>query len=140
MKAKVKAGSIYKQKKSPYWWIKFYVPGRPTPIRESTKTEDLEEAQRYLHRRLGETATGKFKSLEPERIKVNTLFDHVVEEYEIQGLASFPQLKTRLNKHLRPFFGTMRAAQVGTRQIKTYIKQRQKVGAENATINRELEV
>jgi integrase len=139
MKAKVKAGSIYKQKKSPYWWIKFYVPGRPAPIRESTKTENLEEAQRYLHRRLGETATGKFNSLETERIRVNALLDLVVEDYDIRKLASRPQLTVRLKHYLLPFFGHLRAAQVGSRQISAYIKQRQRAGAENSTINRELE-
>jgi integrase len=139
MKAKVKAGSIYKQKKSPYWWIKFYVPGRPTPIRESTKTEDLEEAQRYLYRRLGETAVGKSSGTGPERVKVNELFDLVVEDHESNGRASVVQLKGRLKNYLRPFFGAMRASQVGTRQIKTYIAKRQKDGAMNATINRELE-
>jgi hypothetical protein len=137
---KTKAGSIYQRANSPFLWVKFYVPGNPKPIRESTKTADPDEAQRYLHRRLGEVATGKFAGTEPERIKVNGLFDLVEEDYENNGRASGKMLRSRLKNHLRPFFGALRASQVGSRQIANYIAKRRKEGAENATINRELEI
>jgi hypothetical protein len=140
MAQRVKAGSLYKQAKSPYWWVKFYIPGQPQPIRESTKTENRGEAERFLHRRLGGVATGAFVSLEPERVKVNELFDMLVIDYENNGRSSLKQVQVRLKKHLRPSFGSLPAARVGTVQVKTYISKRRRAGAKNATINRELEI
>src|SRR5579883_2403884 len=134
-----KAGSLYKQKNSRFWWVKYYRPGNSDPVRESTGTENEEEAQKFLWRRLGEVATGKFVGLEPERIKVNELFDFLEEDYETRGRASIKQLKLRLKAHLRPFFGGLKAATVGTRQISTYVAKRKREKAKNATINRELE-
>ncbi|HKW35868.1 MAG TPA: tyrosine-type recombinase/integrase [Candidatus Acidoferrum sp.] len=40
--------------------------------------------------------------------------------------------------HLEPFFGNMRAVNVGTDQIAAYVLQRKEAKAANATINREL--
>jgi integrase len=139
MAQRAKAGSLYKQAKSPYWWVKFYIPGQVKPIRESTGTTNADEAQRFLHRRLGEVATGAFVSLEPERVKVNELLAMLEEDYENNGRGSAKQLQSRLKQHLRPFFGQLKAATVGTRQISGYITKRKKAGAKNATINRELE-
>lgn len=134
-----KTGSIYKQKNSRFWWVKYYRPGDPKPIRESTGTEDHDEAQSFLWRRLGEVATGKFQGLEPERIKVSELFNMLQEDYESRGRATLRQLKLRVKVHLRPFFGALKASTVGTRQITTYVAKRKRDGAKNATINRELE-
>jgi integrase len=134
-----KSGSIYKQKNSKFWWVKYYLPGNPNPIRESTKTENEDDAQNYLWRRLGDVGAGKFLGLEPEKILVNELFDMLVEEYTLNGRASLRELNIRLNKSLRKFFGGLRAATVGTRQVQAYILKRKKEGVKNATVNRELE-
>lgn len=135
-----KSGSLYKQKNSKFWWIKYYTPNSPKPIRESTKTEDEGEANNVLWRRLGEVATGRFNGLEPERIKANELFDMFEEDYENKGRSSLKQARLRIKAHLRPFFGPLKAATVGTRQISAYITKRKRGGAKNATINRELEI
>ncbi len=134
-----KSGSIYKQNGSRFWWIQYYIPGVSKPFRESTKTEDYAEAQKALWGRLGQVSTGQFAGLEPEKIKVDELFDMLTEDYQNNDRASLKQLLLRLKAHLRPFFGNLKAAQVGTRQITAYIAFRKKAGAKNATINRELE-
>jgi integrase len=134
-----KSGSIYKQKNSKFWWVKYYLPGNPNPIRESTKTETKDEAQKFLWRRLGDMGAGKFVGLEPERVQVNELFDMLVEEYMNNNRVSLRELQVRLNKNLRGFFGGMRAAIVGSRQISAYVTKRKHEGVKNATINRELE-
>ncbi len=36
--------SLYRRKRSPFWWIKIYAPGS-LPLRFSSKTADLETAQ-----------------------------------------------------------------------------------------------
>lgn len=132
-----KSGSIYKQKNSQYFWVKYYQPGNPKPVRESTKTDDKDEAQNFLHRRLGEVATGKFGGLEAERVRVDDLLDLVIEDQEANHRTSVVTTLSHM-KHLRKFFGKLKAAQMGTRQIKAYIAKRQKEGAANSTINREL--
>lgn len=137
--SKAKSGSLYKQKNSQFFWVKYYVPGNPKPIRESTKETDEEKAQQYLWKRLGEVATGKFAGLEPERLRVKELFDMLEEEYTNNGRASINTLTHRLKNHLRPYFEDLRAAEVGTRQVSAYIAKRKNAGAKNATINRELE-
>lgn len=139
MSVRARAGSIYKQQNSKFWWIKYYLPGNPKPIRESTKTEDEDQARKVLWDRLGQVANGRFAGLEPERIKVNELFDMLEEEFINNSRGSLKQLEGRLKNHLRPFFGDLRAATVGTRQVSAYIAKRKKAGAMNATINREME-
>lgn len=47
-------GSLYKQKSSHIWWMKFYVSGRPR--RESTHKRDWSEAANVLKLRLAEIA------------------------------------------------------------------------------------
>src|SRR5438128_484055 len=43
-----------------------------------------------------------------------------------------------LRKHLRPYFGSLRAATLKYENAQRYIEQRQACGAANATVNREL--
>jgi integrase len=135
----VKSGSLYRQTGSGFWWAKYYIPGRSKPIRESTKETDWAAAQNYLRGRLGDAARGKFAGLEPDRILVSSLLDRVEEDYIANGRRSTEALVCRM-KHLRPVFGALRAAAVGTRQVDAYKALRRKEGAKNATINREMEV
>lgn len=132
-------GSIYKQPGSRFWWIQYYVPGQKKPIRESAKTEDYAQAQNELWKRLGQVGAGSFIGLEPERIKVDELLAMLVDDYELNSRSSLRQMKLRVENHLRPFFGQMRAATVGTRQISSYVAKRKKEKKANATINREIE-
>lgn len=137
---KAKSGSIYKQKNSKFYWVQYYVPGQKRPVRESAKTESAEEAQAFLWKRLGSLGSGSFAGLEPERVKVNTLLDMLIEDYERNNRSSLAHTEGRVDKHLRPFFGDLKAALVGTRQVSAYVTKRRKTeGAKNATVNRELE-
>ena len=49
-------GSIYLQKGSAVWWVKYYRNGKP--YRESTHTTNQKQAQHFLKQRMGEIATG----------------------------------------------------------------------------------
>jgi integrase len=60
----------------------------------------------------------------------------VLQDYQKNKRAT-KHLECRL-KHILPFFGQMKANDVGTTDIDSYIEKRQAEGAENATINREL--
>ena len=50
-------GTIYRQKNSKFWWIKYYRNGKP--YHESSKSVKETEAKRLLRLREGEIAAGK---------------------------------------------------------------------------------
>jgi len=143
------AGSIYRPKyhrkdgtiaESRIWWIKYYQPGNPVPFRESTKTKSWDDASRTLRRKLGEIASGTFTGPEAERVRMNDLFDQPTEDYVLNERKSLPEVKLRLKRHVKPAFGSLRVAELRTDHVRSYIKSRQRVGAANATVNRELAI
>jgi integrase len=129
-------GSIYPR--GSILWIKYYRHGRP--FRESSNSGSYAEAERLLKLRQGEIVTGKFAGLAPERIRVSSLIDLVIEDYTDNHRRSTTDAKLRAERHLRPRLGEIRAADFGSQQIKRYIADRRRADAANATINRELSV
>jgi integrase len=61
-----------------------------------------------------------------------------VRDYRINNRKSLTDAETRWNRHLKPFFGGMRAIDVTSEQLARYVDKRQQEEAANATINREL--
>jgi integrase len=91
-----------------------------------------------LRKRLGELEAGTFAGPQVERIKVQELADDFIRDYRINGRKSLDDVQARWTLHLEPFFGYMRAADVTSQQIASYVDNRQKEEASNATVNREL--
>lgn len=140
-------GTVYQQKKRnaasemvvlPTWWIKYSKGGRI--YRESSGSYDQREAEKLLKKRLGEVVTGKFAGLAPERIKVRDLTAEVLQDYDDNNRADRDHVERRLNLHILPALGDIRAADFGTSDLRRYISQRRRDGAANATINRELSI
>ena len=130
------SGSIYKRDGSHVWWIKYHRHGRP--FRESTHTTDWNKAGKMLKTRLSEINQGTFMGPQLERTKVDELAVMFVRDYRINSRKSLEDAETRWNRHLRPFFGGMRAIDVTSEQLARYVDNRQQEEAANATINREL--
>jgi hypothetical protein len=130
------SGSIYKRDGSPVWWIKYHRHGRR--FRESTHTTDWNKAGRMLKTRLSEINQGTFMGPQLERTKVDELAVMFVRDYRINSRKSLADAETRWNRHLKPFFGGMRAIDVTSEQLARYVDKRQQEDAANATINREL--
>jgi integrase len=128
-----KDGHIYKRRN--IYWIKYY-RGRK-PYYESTKSEKESEAKRVLRRRLGQIAEGRFFGLRPERVKFEDLARDFVNDYRINGKRSLDKAE-RSVRHLQHFFGGMRAGDITTDRVRTYIGIRQDEGMSNGEINREL--
>ncbi|MBV8134764.1 MAG: tyrosine-type recombinase/integrase [Deltaproteobacteria bacterium] len=122
-----KRGSIY--------WIAYNHRGREH--RESAKTENESAARKFLKKRIGEVASGKFIGPSEERLSFEDMADALVTDYEINKLRSLRSLKLSV-RHLRGDFALDRAVDVTTDRIKKYITSRQRDGAANASINREL--
>ncbi len=84
MARKPKLGSIYQR--GGVWWLKYHRNGRP--YRESSGSALYADAERLLKRRMGEMVSGKFAGLAIERIRMQDLFDDLVEEDRINQRAS----------------------------------------------------
>lgn len=120
------------------WWIMYRRNGKR--YRESSGSEIREDADRLLKKRQGEIVAGKFVGLTPERVKLSRLLDLVIEDYEETGKRSTSEVKWRLESHVRPAIGALRAADFGSQQVKRYVSDRRRAGAAEATINRELSI
>lgn len=129
-------GSVYRQKESAVWWIKYYRNGKP--YRESTHTQDEGKAKDFLKQRLAEITTGAFVGPRTERIRVDELAEDFLRDYRINGRKSLRDAEARWRLHIQPFFGNLRAVDVSSDLVARYVDSRQQKGAENATINREL--
>ncbi len=108
-------------------------------FRESAKTTDQSEAKRFLKRRQGEAVTGQRLS-GADRVTIGDLMALVLEDYREQERRSIGELRGRIEGHLTKPFGKLRAINWTSEHRKRYINARQKEGAENATINRELAI
>lgn len=70
-------------------------------------------------------------------LTIGSLLDDLLQDYRING-KSIEWVEMVVRVHLRPAFGNQIAAKVGTDTLREFIDKRQKTGAANATINREL--
>ena len=58
-------------------------------------------------------------------------------DYEVKGLATLRELRTRVDKHLRPFFAGTLAQDIRATDVRVFIAKRQAAGAANFSINGE---
>lgn len=126
-------GCIYKR--GEIYWVKYYRAGKP--YSESSKSKKETDAKRLLKLREGQIAENRFTGLKAERVKFDELALDLVNDYKVNGKKSLDRAE-RSVKHLTSFFEGVRAVDIGTDSIRTYILHRQDEGAENGTINREL--
>jgi integrase len=131
-------GSLYQR--GTIWWIQYYRPGNPQPVRESSGSEVKADAEKLLKRRQGEIVTGKFAGLRPERITFRELSPEILDDYRMNAKRTLAHVQRRLTLHLLPALGDIRAANFTTAHIRKYIADRQRSKASNASINRELSI
>jgi len=128
-------GHLYQRDNSRCWWISYYRNGKQ--FQESSKSEKRSDAQKLLNKRLGEIATGTFHGLKHEKVTFDDLAADFLNDYRINARRSVDKAE-RSVKHLAQYFGGMRAMNITTDKIKTYIRQWQEAGLSNCSINREL--
>jgi integrase len=129
-------GSIYKQRTSDIWWLKYYRHGRV--VRESSGTTEEAKAWKILENKVAQVRTGTHPDPATERIKVDELAEDLLRDYKINAHKSLDDVEARWRLHLAPVFAGMRAAHVTSKHLAEYVDQRQQDGATNATINREM--
>jgi len=127
-------GSIVEEQ---IWWVKYYEGGRP--VRESTGTDKEQEARRILKAREGRVAVGLPALPRVDRIRYEEIAADLREHYRTTGSRDLVEAEKRL-KHLAAFFRGIRVAGIGGAEATAYVAQRQRQGAANGTVNRELGV
>jgi integrase len=130
-------GCIYKPKKSPYLWIKFYANGRAHY--ESTKTDKVKVAEQILKEREGRVATGQPILPRTDKVRFEVAVEDLTTHYRTTGCRNLGEAQWRLD-HLTAYFRGYRLAAIGSAEVTKYIASRQEQGASNGTINRELAV
>ena len=126
-------GSIYKR--GSVLWIKYYRHGKP--YRESSKSDKITKAQRLLKKREGEISEGKLPGIYFDKVAFAELANDFLTDYRINGKDTLGKAE-RSVKYLKESFGGMKATEITTDKVKTYIDQRMERGLSNASINREL--
>jgi integrase len=126
-------GMIYQR--GQIYWIKYYRAGKP--YRESSHSDKESKAIRLLKLREGQVVENRFPGLKVEKVRYEELAGDFLNDYKVNGKKSVGRAERSL-KHLKTFFEGVRAIDITTDRIRTYILQRQEEEAENGTINREL--
>jgi site-specific recombinase XerD len=126
-------GSLYRR--GTIWWVKYYENGRPR--RESTGTEKETEAKRFMKEREGRVATGQPILRRADRISYEEVAQDLRQHYQTTGSRNLKEAEYRL-KHLDAFFAGRRIATICQADVTAYTSERQREGASNGTINREL--
>ena len=127
-------GSVFPRKGSPVWQLSYWNGWRQ--VRQSSGTTEYAEAIKILQRKLGEIAITKPAGA--EQIRIAALLQMVVDDYRRNDQADLRETEQRVNRLLKPYFGQMRATEFSTQALNAYIRDRQRLGRKNGTINREL--
>lgn len=130
------SGNIYRQSGCKTWTIRFYKDGKR--IIEATGKSDYSAAQKTLTKRLREIDLGTFVEPSAQRIRVEELGEDFLRDYRINGRKSLQITEWRWAKHLKPYFGGMKASEVNSDTLARYVDARLKAEAQPATINREM--
>jgi integrase len=102
-------------------------------IQENSKTEDRNAAENLLKQRIGEAAAGHIDTV-LTRATVGDICELVLADHRLRKLRDAKTLEWRYVAHVKPGLGGIHANRM------TYIEDRRKAGASEATVNRELSV
>jgi integrase len=125
----------YVYRRGDIYWLKYYRHGKP--YRESSKSDKITKAQKLLKKREGEIAEGKLPGIYFDKVTFNQLAEDFLTDYRINVKDTLSKAE-RSVKYLKEFFGGMKATEITTDKVKTYIEKRMEDEMSNASINREL--
>ena len=91
-----------------------------------------------LKRREGDAVRGLPVSAKVGQLRVEEAAEDLFNDYRTNGKRSLADVRRRVEKHLRPFFGNRRMTAITTADVRAFIVARQAAGASNGEINREL--
>jgi integrase len=132
------------KKTSAVWWVKYKT--RDGFVRKSTGRTDQREAFNELMKLAGRSAIGEIVDSAPERVTIGQLLDLLIQDYEIHEKKTLEDARLSVEKHLRPYFGDTRAADLTTAKLDAFVVHMKRLQVrpgdpkryEPATINRVL--
>lgn len=145
MQKKIPTGSVFqrtyrdrsdKLAKTANWHLKFYVKGKVVQV--PSGTDNYDEALGMLRKRMADASTRENYTDQPERVRMDQLFDLLLDDYRFRQRKSTYDTELRVRHHLRPFFGSTKAQAVGSGTHRKYVDLRLRQKAAAATINKEL--
>src|SRR4030043_49282 len=125
----------YVYKRGDIYWLKYYRHGKP--YRESSKSDKITKAQKLLKKREGEIAEGKLPGFYFDKVTFNQLAEDFLTDYRINVKDTLSKAE-RSVRYLKEFFGEMKATEITTDRVRTYIQERMEAGMSNGSINRDL--
>lgn len=151
------SGSLYRKANSRTWCIQYYREGfkkdtegntvldaHGNPIRarikeqESTGTANQRKAQDMLNERLAQVSRGEWAERPKRPVTIEELVTDLKKHYLANGNGDSGSSINRRWAHLQKPFAGVLAANLTTDAVRDYSLRRQREGAANATINREL--
>src|ERR1700691_1616320 len=126
-------GRVFKRGST--YWIAYCYRGKEH--RESAHSDNEAQARKLLKKRVGEMGQGRLIGPSEERLTFEDLARMLLTDYEVNGKRSLESAKLSI-KHLREFFGSERAIDITLDRVRSYVRERQREGAANGSINREL--
>jgi integrase len=107
------------------WYLRYY-DNRGRRRQESSGSEKRAEAERTLRQRLKAKDDGLPVGPEVGKVRFTDAAKDLVTDYQITGKRSIKVAQRRIDKHLTPYFGTMRMVAITTTEIRAFIAKRQK--------------
>lgn len=126
-------GRVYQRGNT--WWIDYGFRG--DRHRESSGSTRKGDAVKLLRRRMEEMGKGQLVGPQEEKVTFGLLEQIILDEYQINGRKSLRRLQTAFI-HLREHMGHLRALDITTDRLTSYIRRRQEEAASNSSIQKEL--
>jgi integrase len=118
------------------WYIQYYDHGRK--ISESSHSVDRQHAEGLLKQRLADLVCGR--DVAPSKVTVADLCDLVLADYRLRKRRDLKTVEWRYKAHVEPALGSVHASRLTSSQVRSYIEDRRRADASDATINRELAI
>lgn len=115
-------GSIFKLPGSRYFYIAYYSGGKRRT--ESSKSIRKGDAERLLSERLGDKARGVVVAPQVGRVSFEDAAKAVLDDFTANGKRSVDVVRRRIEKHLAPFFGSLKMANIGAGAVADYVSRR----------------
>lgn len=118
-------GCVYRRNDSKKWWIKYVRAGKP--YQESSGSVRKKDAVELLRQREGDISRGIAITPKVGRVTFEEAANDLLNDYRTNGKRSIDAAERRVRKHLAPFFGGWKMANITTSDVRAFINQRQTV-------------
>ena len=125
--------------RSAKWWISYYDANGKRHY-ESTGETHITKARKILTQREAAKDRGEPVGAQIGKITFDDAAQMVIDNQTMKGRRSVDREQGRIEKHLKPYFTGRRMTTITSDVITAYVIERQKAGAQDGSINRELQI